>query len=177
MERVRENRGRRGRIADFLRLDEVARGTDGLEDLRAGGGKMDLLRVKGAWGGVVGPHLHAATRPAWYSAGHLVVDVRDAAWKRELECLGPEIKARLSALEGLPRIESLTFRARSARFQSPASGPAVRRSPESGQAAADSLEHLSDLMAPLQQVPDAALRERLMAVMGRYLLHTSVAHT
>jgi len=175
-ERVRENRARRGRNADFLRLDEVALGAEGLGDLRAGGGKLDLLRVKGAWGGAVGPHLHAATRPAWYRVGHLVVDVKDMAWKRELECLGSEVKARLSALEGLPRIESLTFRVRSARFQ-PAAGDAGRRSAESGPAAAGSAEHLSDLMAPLQRVPDADLRERLMAVMGRYLLHTSMAHT
>jgi len=132
---------------------------------------MDLVRLTRAWSTVVGTHLGAATRPAWYSVGRLVVEVKDATWKRELERLAPEIQTRLETLAGVPRVDGITFRVRAARFQAiPGGGQGKTSRTAAAPPAKGRRQEITDeLRGSLERVSDTALRDRLTVVMGKYL--------
>jgi hypothetical protein len=135
--------------------------------------RLRLLRLQSAWRRAVGPHLKTVSRPLSCNSSALVVEVRDSAWKRELERAGPEILSRLARLLPDHPIDRILFRLRPA---GPHTGseearrawlPAEPiRTDETRPIPAD----LSVELAPsLERVADTALRERLREVMGRYL--------
>ncbi len=176
MERARGRLTSRVRGPDFLRLDEVAAASGRLGVPRTATPRMDLMRLAGIWSTVVGSHLCAVTRPAWYDLRHLVVEVKDTAWKRELEHLTPEIMSRLEALAGLPMVDGITFRVRAARFRTTQTDPGKRLSRDEAMAANPRQADLSpELRAPLETITDVSLRDRLQAVMGKYLTRAAAS--
>jgi Dna[CI] antecedent DciA-like protein len=129
----------------------------------------------------VGAHLRAVSRPHGIRAGCLVVDVRDVAWKRELERLKPQILPKIAErMPGTP-IGDITFRVRSAAASAP--GPTSsqsldRHAPRAGEGATrdaeplPATEDLADLFVPLARIADLELRARLRGVASRYLVRT-----
>ena len=177
----RQRRARR-RIrgkSDFLTLDEIALNSNALVDgelatssSQHGSERLLMLRVLSAWARAVGPHLKAVARPASCRQGRLMVDVRDAGWKRELERARPEILARMTRLLPDHPIREISFRLKSA-------SPDVLSPPPSGQnraaiLMADVTQHetgqpTAAVPPPLDQIADGDLRNHLRQVMGRYL--------
>lgn len=64
------------------------------------------------WPELAGPGLAAHAHPVALRDGELVVEVDDPAWASQLRWLEPELRARLEALPGGPRIERIRFRLR-----------------------------------------------------------------
>ena len=65
------------------------------------------------WPELAGPGLAAHAQPVALRDGELVVEVDDPAWASQLRWLEPELKTRLEALPGGPKIERIRFRLRS----------------------------------------------------------------
>jgi len=64
------------------------------------------------WPALAGPQLAAHAQPIALRDGELVVEVDDAAWASQLRWLEPELRTRLEALPGGPRIDRIRFRLR-----------------------------------------------------------------
>jgi hypothetical protein len=161
-------RSTRRRPSEFKSVDEIELSAEEIGTTDRARERLEWLRVHGAWGRAVGPHLKAVARPGSYRHGHLTVEVPDSAWKREMDRLGPEIVSRLATLLPARAVERITFRVTGRR---PAAAPAA--APPGG----DGLPKASPALAPemlasLAQVGDATLRHRLEQVMGQYLART-----
>ena len=64
------------------------------------------------WPTLAGPQLAAHAQPIALRDGELLVEVDDQAWASQLRWLEPELRARLEALPGGPRVERIRFRLR-----------------------------------------------------------------
>lgn len=64
------------------------------------------------WPELAGPQLAAHAQPIALRDGELVVEVDDPAWASQLRWLEPELRLRLEALPGAPRIDRIRFRLR-----------------------------------------------------------------
>jgi len=64
------------------------------------------------WPTLAGPQLAAHAQPIALRDGELVVEVDDPAWMSQLRWLEPELRTRLEALPGGPRVERIRFRLR-----------------------------------------------------------------
>ena len=96
----------------FHGLGEIAAQPNGLLAERIGARRLLGFRLERAWATAVGERVRAVTRLREFRDRTLVVDVFDAAWKRELEKLQTVILARLR--ESLPErpFEDISFRVR-----------------------------------------------------------------
>ena len=156
---------------DFFSVDEIGEISEGLFGSERAAQRLRMLRLDSAWARAVGPRLRAVARPSTFHARSLTVDVRDAAWKRELDRLKPEILSRLARLLTSHPIADINFRVRKVAGRDDTAWPATARTREA--ASEQRLDPSADLevemSAPLQRVPDPGLRDRLSRVMGRYL--------
>jgi hypothetical protein len=190
---TRRHRRTRGE-SDFLTLDEIALSSDALDGGSApdaaatraeaensfaprSADRLRLLRLQSAWGRAVGPHLKSVSRPCSYRASTLVVEVRDAAWKRELERARPEILSRLARLLPGHPLDHLSFRLESGMAdrrsrEAPGTGAAARAAP-AGESLPFGADLTVELFPSLEKVASDALRHRLREVMGRYLARIS----
>ncbi|MEO5838148.1 MAG: DUF721 domain-containing protein [Acidimicrobiales bacterium] len=64
------------------------------------------------WPALAGPQLAAHAQPIALRDGELLVEVDDPAWASQLRWLEPELRTRLEALPGGPRIDRIRFRLR-----------------------------------------------------------------
>src|SRR5687768_4105075 len=64
------------------------------------------------WPELAGPGLAAHAHPVALRDGELVVEVDDPAWASQLRWLEPELRTRLEALPGGPKIDRIRFRLR-----------------------------------------------------------------
>ena len=64
------------------------------------------------WPELAGPQLAAHAQPIALRDGELVVEVDDPAWVSQLRWLEPELRVRLEALPGGPKIDRIRFRVR-----------------------------------------------------------------
>jgi predicted nucleic acid-binding Zn ribbon protein len=64
------------------------------------------------WPELAGAQLAAHAQPIALRDGELVVEVDDPAWASQLRWLEPELRQRLEALPGGPKIERIRFRLR-----------------------------------------------------------------
>ena len=117
--RQRRTRGRIRGKSDFAGFDEIALFSDALAGAESAAGatpmsaeRLLMFRVISAWARAVGPHLRAVGQPVSCRQGRLVVDVRDAGWKKELERVRPEILSRMVRLLPDGSIRELSFRLR-----------------------------------------------------------------
>jgi predicted nucleic acid-binding Zn ribbon protein len=62
------------------------------------------------WPALAGPQLAAHAQPVALRDGELVVEVDDPAWASQLRWLEPELRSRLGALPGGPKIDRIRFR-------------------------------------------------------------------
>jgi predicted nucleic acid-binding Zn ribbon protein len=69
-----------------------------------------LAAVQAAWAPTVGDAIAAHCSPVAERGGVLEVVCDEAVWAAELELLGPDLVARLSASEGLAAITALRCR-------------------------------------------------------------------
>lgn len=155
----------------FSSVGDIGQISDRLFGAGQASERLRLLRLENAWGRAVGVHLRSVARPSAYHGRSLVVDVRDAGWKRELDRLKPEILFKLGRLLPSQQVDDISFRVRKTAErmnEASATSPpahAFRPEPQAG-AEADSIVEMS---AHLLSVPDRQLRERLSLVMARYL--------
>ncbi len=161
-------RSKNRRSSGFLSVDEIELIAEEIGSTDQARERLEWLRVHGAWGRAVGPHLKAVARPGLYRQGHLTVEVPDTAWKRELDRLRPEILSRLATLLPVRAVERITFRVNA---RQPAE--ALAAAPSGEESLPKAFPALApDILASLAQVGDAALRDRLGQVMGQYLART-----
>jgi len=155
----------------FCGIDQIGEVSDQILGTGRSAERLRLLQIDSAWGRAVGPHLRAAASPTGCHAGGLLVEVRDATWKRELEHLKPEILRRLRSLLPSRQIVDISFRVRGAARGAPAVPAAPTPvHPPGGETLRDRSADLAiEMSVPLQRVPDRELRDRLSRVMGRYL--------
>jgi len=64
------------------------------------------------WQALAGPQLAAHAQPIALRDGELLVEVDDPAWASQLRWLEPELRTRLEALPGGPKIDRIRFRLR-----------------------------------------------------------------
>ena len=64
------------------------------------------------WPALAGPQLAGHAQPIALRDGELVVEVDDPAWVSQLRWLEPELRERLEALPGGPKIDRIRFRLR-----------------------------------------------------------------
>lgn len=64
------------------------------------------------WPELAGPQLASHAQPIALRDGELVVEVDDQAWASQLRWLEPELRLRLEALPGGPKIDRIRFRVR-----------------------------------------------------------------
>jgi|SRR5512132_1508651 predicted nucleic acid-binding Zn ribbon protein len=64
------------------------------------------------WAELAGPQLAAHAQPIALRDGELLIEVDDPAWVSQLRWLEPELRTRLEALPGAPRIDRIRFRSR-----------------------------------------------------------------
>ena len=64
------------------------------------------------WPELAGPGLAAHAQPIALRDGELLVEVDDPAWASQLRWLEPELRTRLEALPGGPKIDRIRFRLR-----------------------------------------------------------------
>ena len=64
------------------------------------------------WPALAGRQLAAHAQPIALRDGELVVEVDDPAWVSQLRWLEPELRSRLEALPGGPKVERIRFRLR-----------------------------------------------------------------
>jgi len=69
-----------------------------------------LAAVQGVWNDVVGEAIAAHCAPVGERGGVLEVVCDESVWAAEVELMGPELVARLSASLGRPEITSLRCR-------------------------------------------------------------------
>ena len=98
----------------FHGLGEIAARPDGLLAERIGARRLLGFRLERAWAQSVGERVRAVTRLHELKDRTLVVDVFDAAWKRELERIQPVILARLAECLPERQFEAIAFRVRPA---------------------------------------------------------------
>lgn len=64
------------------------------------------------WPALAGPQLAAHAQPIALRDGELLIEVDDPAWASQLRWLEPELRTRLEALPGGPKIDRIRFRLR-----------------------------------------------------------------
>ena len=64
------------------------------------------------WPELAGPQLAAHAQPIALRDGELVIEVDDQAWASQLRWLEPELRTRLEALPGGPKVDRIRFRLR-----------------------------------------------------------------
>ena len=151
----------------FQELSEIAERPGGLLAERIGAKRLLGFRLERAWASAVGERVRAVTRLHECRDRTLIVDVSDAAWKRELEKLQHVILARLA--ENLPErpLAAISFRLRPARW---AAGSAARPVPAACPARAAVVPGPPKAKdAADDDAPPGALDDRLRRVMSRYL--------
>ena len=178
-DRQRRARQRIRGKSEFLILDEIALNSDALVlgelapgRSQQGTERLLMLRVLSAWARAVGPHLKTVARPASCRQGRVMVDVRDAAWKRELERARPEILMRMTRLLPGHPIREISFRLKSANpgdlsAPPPGQNPAVILMADV--ARSETVRPATEVSQPSEQNADGDLRSHLHQVMGRYL--------
>jgi hypothetical protein len=170
---------------DFFSVDEIGRISDGLLGTASASELLRMLSLQNAWNRAVGLHLRMVARPSSLRGARLVVEVRDQAWKRELDRLKPEILRRLATLLPSHPIADIVFRLMksaaggSVAAQEPADEPRQSREEAAGPASAgghaaerrrgESAGMAAGISPPMRSVPHDDLRERFSDVMGRYL--------
>ena len=110
--------------------------------------------ARSLWPTAVGKTVAAHTRPAGVNGDHLVVEVEDAIWQRQLRALSGQIRARLNGLLGsevVGHIEYLVVPPRRQMGRSSAATPAT--------AAGDDAERIVDPV--MRGIYRAARRKRL----------------
>jgi hypothetical protein len=146
--------------------------------------KIAEVRAHAVWRRAVGEGLRSRARVAGYRDGQLAIDVPDAAWKRELERLEPDLLERLRRCAQGLRVEALTFRVRAAAASRadtwrPAAGDRRPgdRAPDSsapgmpGPGVAGPGVAEPGMGEALGRVADERLRGRIWQVAGRCLAH------
>lgn len=112
---VMDTSARRNRAPHDGRVDEPAPIASSLDrvlrSLHAPAART-VKTVFSEWPDLAGPGLAAHAQPIALRDGELVVEVDDPAWASQLRWLEPELRARLEALPGAPRIERIRFRVR-----------------------------------------------------------------
>lgn len=167
--RVRRSEG-------FSGLHEIALADRPLGSQAQQPASMRLLRLQTAWARAVGTPLREVAQLRACAGQRLLVDVPDAAWKREMDRLKPHLLERLAREVPCAPITELDFQVARGPRPVPARRSANRgaRTLEPPQPAAG--EPLPDgLFRALEQVGDVSLRGRLGQVMGRYLARTTSA--
>ncbi len=146
----------------FQGLAEIALRSDGLLAERIGARRLLGFRLERAWATAVGERVRAVTRLHECRDRTLVVDVSDAAWKRELEKLQPVILARLA--ESLPErpLATISFRLRHSTARN--APPRTPASPASQATVAAGAPGAADHGAP-----PGTLDDRMHRVLSRYL--------
>jgi len=160
---------------DFSSIDDIGRQSERHFGSERFPERLRFLRLDHAWGVAVGAHVRAVTRPALGTADSLVVEVRDAKWKKELDRLKPEILARLNRQIPSSPVSDITFRVRKT------AGADWRAEPVGGSLPSTATNRPgrpetavpSEASSSLHDVTDDALRERLSRVMVRYLARTA----
>lgn len=164
--------GRRGarRSEEFSGLHEIALADRATGAQAMGAAQMRMLRLETGWARAVGAPLREVARLRACAGERLLVDVPDAAWKREMDRLKPHILERLARevpcapTELAFTIRPVTRTSAGARAVASwlAAAPAAPAPPV--------LEPLPEaLSGALTRVEDPALRGRLGQVMERYL--------
>lgn len=143
---------------DFCSVDDIGRIAGALFGSELSTDRLRLLRLDHAWGRAVGAHVRAVSSLSSCSAGCLLVDVRDARWKQELERLKPDIIARLSAILPASPVRDIAFRVRRSTGGGTPVSPTAQPAPFAPPHAARTPE-----------ISEEPLAERLNRVMGRYL--------
>ena len=154
------------RAGGFQCIDEIALRTGSLpDDTRAASG-FDRIRLCSAWRKAVGATLARASRPDSLSGvgggSRLVVEVKDAQWKLELERLEPLIRGRVSRILSGQPVDRISFHVvagmkSSTARQRPADPRRDRNRPA------------MNVGASLFDAPAVDLGGRFGEVMGRYL--------
>ena len=162
---TRRNRSAGG--SEFRSVEEISLLAHTSAGSDRGEERLRRLCVHSAWGRTVGSHLRRVARPLSYRSSHLVVEVRDSAWKRELERLRPEILLRLAQLWPSEPVRKLSFRLRT---ESPYE-PSVRSSPDQpvSPGTVKTPGRGNGPRVPLEDVSEGSLSDRFKQVMGRYL--------
>jgi len=115
--------------------------------------------VLAAWPEIAGEMLRERTRAVGYVERTLVVEVQDLTWKRNLECLAPQMLAKLNrGLAGTP-VDLIDFR-----VAKPSSG---KKRGASGSTALSNVP--TTLSRAAEKISDAALRESFIAAAAVYL--------
>jgi hypothetical protein len=172
----------RRRAAQLTPLDAIELAGLVRDPARPAADRIAEVRAHAVWRKAVGEGLRSRARVAGYRDGQLAIDVPDAAWKRELERLEPDLLERLRRW-GL-RVEALTFRVRAAAAsQTDAWRPAAGDRRPGDRAPDTSSPGVAGPGMPgpgnaepgmgeaLGRVADERLRGRIWQVAGRCLAH------
>lgn len=116
--------------------------------------------VLAAWPDVAGEMLHDRTRAVAYVDRRLIVEVKDVTWKRNLECLAPQMLAKLNRkLDGI-KVDLVDFKIARRSPPRPMSSSQITRG-------TDTL--VPALTAAAEGIRDHGLRDRFLAAAAAYL--------
>ena len=110
--------------------------------------------ARSVWSVAVGKTVAAHTRPAGVNGNHLVVEVEDAVWQRQLRALSGQIRARVNGLLGGEVIGEIEYRVSPPRRQMGRSSAATPANPDG-----DEAEYIVDPV--MRGIYRAARRKRL----------------
>jgi len=168
----RSGRPVRRRASRFIPLEAIDLAALEIDTERAATQRVAGVQAHAAWRRAVGEGLRSRARVSGYHDGRFLIDVPDAAWKRELEQLEPVLLDRLRRCAAGLRIAGLAFRIRAASPPVPGAVETAWRPPASGVGGGASPEEASHVMdAALSRIADVDLRGRLWQVAGRCLAH------
>ena len=171
----RPNRGpaKRRRAAQLTPLDAIDLAGLVRDPAPSAADRLAEVRAHAAWRRAVGEGLRSRARMAGFRDGKLAVDVSDAAWKRELERLEPDLLERLRRCAHGVRVTGRTVRVRpAAATRGDAWRPAAAsRAERPGEPGPDAGVPESGLGEALGRVADERLRGRIWQVAGRCLAH------
>jgi hypothetical protein len=158
------------RSEEFSGLHEIALSDRPTGVQAMGSAQMRLLRLQTSWARAVGAPLRDVARLRACAGERLLVDVPDAAWKREMDRLKPHILERLAREVPCPPVTDLAFTIRpGARLSAGARAVAPWLAAATAAPPGGSEPLPEALSGALTHVEDPALRGRLGEVMERYL--------